>query len=224
MIFVVIFFAGCTQPPDSDKAKVGEPKKTEVRKPKKVFKQKYYILNISQSSLRWIGTQKLKQHHGTLGFLDGRAKVVNDEITDGYIYLNMQSIMAEEMSGPSKEKLENDLKSDNFFDAQNYRQTTFTMTSCKSIEADTVAAAAAGMRIKNPTHVIEGNLEIKGVIRSISFPAKIEINDEAVIIRANFNIDRLKWGLNYMSGNSFGDKAISPEINIDADVNFARSM
>jgi polyisoprenoid-binding protein YceI len=68
--------------------------------------------------------------------------------------------------------------------------------------------------MKDATHTITGNLTLKGTTKSITFPAKVAVNDNVVTADANFNIDRTQWGLVYGNDQSLGDKFIRPTVNI----------
>ena len=42
-----------------------------------------------------------------------------------------------------------------------------------------------------------GNLDLHGVSKSISFPAAVQIADDAVTVKAAFAINRRQWNINY---------------------------
>ena len=45
--------------------------------------------------------------------------------------------------------------------------------------------------------LVTGNLELRGVTKSISFPATISVTDQAVTIQAEFAINRRDFNINY---------------------------
>jgi polyisoprenoid-binding protein YceI len=60
-------------------------------------------------------------------------------------------------------------------------------------------------------------MTIKGIAKSISFPAEVHADSSTVAFKAAFAIDRTAWGVNYGSENSIKDKIISK--NIDFQIN-----
>jgi polyisoprenoid-binding protein YceI len=44
---------------------------------------------------------------------------------------------------------------------------------------------------------VTGNLELHGVTKSITFPADIQITDDAVAVKAEFAINRKDFNINY---------------------------
>ena len=77
------------------------------------------------------------------------------------------------------------LKSPDFFDAAKFPHATFTSTAIK----------AGGDN--GATHTVTGNLELHGVTRAITFPAKIKIDGDGVSVDAEFAINRKDFGINY---------------------------
>ena len=47
------------------------------------------------------------------------------------------------------------------------------------------------------THTVTGNLKIRGVEKSVTFPAKITIGKDSIKTTADFKINRKDWGINY---------------------------
>jgi polyisoprenoid-binding protein YceI len=84
-----------------------------------------------------------------------------------------------------QEKLTGHLKSGDFFDVEKFPKATFTSTEIKP-------GGAGGA-----THTITGNLELHGVKKSISFPAKVTVDASAVKADAEFVINRKDFGLVY---------------------------
>ena len=59
---------------------------------------------------------------------------------------------------------------------------------------------------------------MKGVTKSVTFPAIVKATPEALLAQANFNINRTDWGLVYGNDKSLGDKFIRPEVNIALNI------
>src|SRR5207244_3888695 len=83
------------------------------------------------------------------------------------------------------EKLTGHLKSPDFFDVKTHPKATFVSTEIKK-GGD-----------KGATHTITGNLTIKGITKTISFPATVALNGDTANVDAEFAINRRDFSLNY---------------------------
>ncbi|HEV3468706.1 MAG TPA: YceI family protein [Pyrinomonadaceae bacterium] len=83
------------------------------------------------------------------------------------------------------EGLAEHLKAEDFFDVAGHPKATFTSTGIR----------AGGER--GATHTVTGDLELRGVRKSITFPASISVARDAVTVRAEFAINRKDFGITY---------------------------
>jgi polyisoprenoid-binding protein YceI len=65
---------------------------------------------------------------------------------------------------------------------------------------------------------VSGNLTLKDVTKNVSFPAKIDLDGNTLKAKANFDIDRRQWQMNYGNDKTLGDKFISEKVNIELDL------
>jgi polyisoprenoid-binding protein YceI len=65
---------------------------------------------------------------------------------------------------------------------------------------------------------VTGNLSMKGVSKSVSFPAKVGVAGDVLNAGAKFLINRKDWGIHFMSENSFGDEMIRHEVGIQLQI------
>jgi polyisoprenoid-binding protein YceI len=139
---------------------------------------------------------------------------------------DMTTVRSEDKSidEAGNKKLTRHLHSEDFFDVEQYPTATFQIASSVPFDSterqDTPGPATSPkqQRIKHPTHKMTGNLTIKGITKSISFPAKITLEDSLLRAKANFNIDRTHWRLTYGADESLGNKTIYPAVNIGLDI------
>jgi len=82
-------------------------------------------------------------------------------------------------------KLAGHLKSPDFFDAEKFPKAKFTSTAIK----------AGGEN--GATHTVSGNLELHGVAKGITFPAKIKVDADQVSVDAEFAINRKDFSIVY---------------------------
>jgi polyisoprenoid-binding protein YceI len=101
-------------------------------------------------------------------------------------------------------RLTGHLQSPDFFETATYPKATFVSTGITE-GGD-----------KGASHTITGNLELRGVKRSISFPATVAVADDRVTAKAEFVIDRKDWGIVYPG---MADELIRDEVVILLDLN-----
>lgn len=167
-----------------------------------------YTLNPSQSTLKWTGRKKIgKTEEGTVLIAEGEITVEDGKITGGKFTIDMNSISSTNLKGAMKEKLEGHLKSDDFFSVEEFPKANFEITK---VEDGSVT----------------GNLTVKEITNAVSFPADIEISEDEITAKAQFEIDRSKWNVRYGSGSFFdnlGDDLILDEVGIELELIASKS-
>ena len=104
-------------------------------------------------------------------------------------------------------KLGEHLKSPDFFDVAKYPKASFTFASI---------AAKAGE--KGATHEVTGELELRGVKKTVTFPAKVTFGDAGVDASATFKINRQDFGITYAG---MADDLIKDDVVLDLKLSFA---
>lgn len=153
-----------------------------------------------KSGVQWIGSKLSSKHEGTINLQEGEFWVKEGQITAGRIVMDMNSITVTDLEGKDKEDLETHLKDTDFFETHEFPIGKFIITEVATAEDPAF------------THLITGNLSLKGISKSITFPAVVNIEGDNIIANANFNIDRSKWGIVYKGRL---DNAIRDEINLN---------
>ena len=173
---VTIFVSGCADPADKvHKSAASEPATNSA--PEQTVAGKEYVIRAGDSTIGFVGSKVTGKHDGGFKNFAGTINVADGKIVGSpEIKINMNTTWSD------NEKLTGHLKSSDFFDVEKYPVSTFTVTSI---------TAAGG------PHQVTGNLELHGVTKSISFPAKIEITDEVVTVNADFAINRKEFNINY---------------------------
>lgn len=163
-----------------------------------------YILSAEESTIIWSGSKPKVlgyEDTGTIDLKSGSLKVRNGNIISGDFFVDMQSIAVTKTSNTKvgAEMLENHLKEEDFFSVAKYPNTTFV--------------------IKNVTNgVVTGDLTIKNITKTISFPAAITAEGETKLIAdAKVTLNRALWDIRYGSGTFFddlGDNLIADEMKL----------
>lgn len=202
----------CT-PKNADEAKTGEAKKSG---------EAYgatYAVNADASDVHWRGTKVGGEHTGTVSISGGEVSVSEGAITGGNLTIDLTSIVNEDLQGDMNARLVGHLKSEDFFHTGEHPNAVFEFVSAEAISGE---APEGGLV---PTHNITGNLTMRGVTKSITFPAAVSVGEGSVSIETNeFSIDRTLWGVNFKSRTVFAefkDDYISDMINLKFDVEFA---
>ncbi len=200
---LAMFFASCQNAPTADQAETAEAQEVTSAEgiPLKA--------DLAQSKLEFIGTKPVGSHHGTIQLKDGQIIVNGDAITGGSFVIDLTTLQTDDQDADGNAKLTGHLKTADFFDVENHPEAIFEIVSVTPGVANSEEVI-----LKDATHTITGNLTMKGITKSITFPAKVQMDENEVIANANFNIDRTEWGLVYGNDQSLGDKFIRPEVNI----------
>jgi polyisoprenoid-binding protein YceI len=163
-------------------------------------------VDAAASTIGFVGAKVSDDHEGKFTDFTGNAEIAaaagGDSVTALSFSVKTTSIEVE------PQKLEDHLRSPDFFDVEKFPDASFQSTS--------ITAKAEGAN----THVIEGTLDLHGVQKTISFPAKITIDAGAVAGKAEFTINRKDFGIVYAG---MPDDLIKDEVLLKIDVRFPRS-
>jgi polyisoprenoid-binding protein YceI len=170
-----------------------------------------YKVDVENSIVGWVGSKPSGKHTGTLKLASGTLQADNGQIAAGSFIIDMASINCTDLEGKGKTGLEGHLKAPDFFDVEKNPTATFAITSAKAIEAK-----PEGLVNADATHTVTGNLTLRGVEKSVSFPAAVTMADGKIGVKASFNIDRTEWGITHGA-----DGKIAKEINLTLDVKAA---
>ena len=174
-----------------------------------------YKVSAKQSKMQWTGYYVFNfgEHTGSVELSGGEIQVDNQLLTGGYFDIDMKTIKDLDMPEADGGKdLVNHLMSDDFFAVDKFPTARFEISKTEKIKD----AKAGG-----PNFDITGDLYIKGVKNSLTFPALITFQDNTLSAKARFKFDRTKWNIHYNSGKFFsdvGDGAISDAIAIEIDL------
>ncbi len=158
-----------------------------------------YIVDVAASTLGWTGSKVVTgSHNGTIDIANGELKVENGNLIAGDFTVDMKTIKNKDIEEAAENaKLVGHLSSPDFFNVDSFATASFKITNVSALEGGA----------EGSTHIISGNLTIKGNTREISFPAKVNITEDVVTASAKTEINRLEW--NVMWGNENDNAARS---------------
>lgn len=208
LLMAVLVISGC-KGPAGDKAEVAEAK--EVAEAGSAASQ--LTIDTENSFVTWLGSKPAGQHPGTIDLESGTLQVEDGRVTAGNFVLDMNTVQArdEAMNAERNAQLTNHLKSEDFFEVAKYPTATFSIVSVEDISA---RASEEALELEGATHYVTGNLTLRDITKSVSFPAIIEVGDTGVAAKAKFTIDRTEWGMHYKSDKSLGDQIIHPRVQV----------
>ncbi|MEJ2882204.1 YceI family protein [Pedobacter sp. GR22-6] len=179
-----------------------------------------YAVNLESSKVNWKAFHKggFAPRWGTLSIKSGEVSVAENEVTAGDFVIDMKSLRVDSASVTEKDKkyteLEAHLKSADFFDVEKNPTAEFKIT-----QVATLAPGTAKDAVEGANKTVSGNLTLLGKTVNLTFPAKIEMQGDAVSVLAKFTVNRADWGIKF--GTSGADPAewmISKDIEIGIDV------
>ncbi|MFW5820144.1 MAG: YceI family protein [Bacteroidota bacterium] len=178
-----------------------------------------FSLDSNTSKIMWRGAKVGGEHHGIVNAKSGNIMVEDGNLTGGTIVIDLNSIENHDLKGDMNARLVGHLKSEDFFYTEEYPEAVFEIVSVKEYTGDATESEI------DPTHEITGNLTMRGVTKSITFPAMVSVDGNKVSASTNeFAIDRTLWGVNFKSKSVFAefkDDYINDMINLKFDVKFA---
>ncbi|MEK7855730.1 MAG: YceI family protein [Acidobacteriota bacterium] len=153
----------------------------------------------ANSSVTFVGYKVTGQHSGGFTLFSGTVDLVNGKPEESSVSVDIDatSIFSDDA------KLTEHLKSKDFFEIEKFPKASFKSTK---IEAGAKAP---------DNFTITGDLEMHGVTKSVTFPAKIDVTDADVTVKAGFRINRKDFGIVYAG---MADNAIRDDVSIMLNV------
>ncbi len=157
-----------------------------------------YLIKPDTSKIEFVGSKVTGSHNGRFekfsGAIDYAGQPEKSHVT---ITIDTVSVTTDTPD------LTKHLKTADFFDVAKYPQAMFDSTAIK----------AGGE--KGATHTVTGNLQLHGVTKSITFPAKIAVAAAAITVESTFSINRKDFGINYAGA---ADNLIRDEVVLTLQV------
>lgn len=170
-----------------------------------------FKINPTASTISWAAKKTLvntNNHLGTVKIKDGFLSVHENMLVGGEITIDMQSIISTDLTGAFKKKLEDHLKSADFFATAEFPTAQLIIKQVGKTE--------------NSQALVIGDLTIKDSTNEIEFVADVEnTTDEEINLKAKLSIDRTLWDIRYGSGKFFdnlGDAVIDDLIDLSLEI------
>lgn len=189
IIAVSLFVAACEDPAaNKTKAVVSNSSNTTNTHPASnanaapaATKGDALAITAENSKVEFIGSKVTGKHDGGFKQFTGTIDLVNAKAEESSVAvdIDMTSVHSDD------DGLTGHLKTADFFDVAKFPKASFKTTK---IVADTSKA---------DSYSVTGDFEIRGVKKSITFPATIKVGDADVAVNAEFSINRKDFGIVY---------------------------
>jgi polyisoprenoid-binding protein YceI len=167
--------AGCSDPADKVTKSSGSAPQAQPAPATATAGRSYNIQ--PPSRINFVGSKVTGSHNGGFTNVSGTFTVNAGKIVGApEIQIDMKSTWAD------NPRLTGHLRSPDFFDIEKFPLSTFAITALEP------AATNAS---------VTGNLTLHGVTKSISFPALVQVADDAVTVKAQFAINRKDFNITY---------------------------
>ncbi|MEM1354932.1 MAG: YceI family protein [Planctomycetota bacterium] len=208
LTFLSVCLLACDNPADSTYSTQAAAPKKET--PKQAPQDAKTIeLSGDNTTLEWTGSKPTgSSHDGGFKTLAGSATMTDEALISMEATIQISSMWSD------NDRLTKHLLNNDFFESETYPESRFVSTEIReAAEAERTGPAA------DATHWVTGNFTLKGVTKSIGFPATVEADDTAYRFNAVFNIDRSQFGMDY----GVADAAIRDEVVIRLKIELPRS-
>lgn len=203
ILFLSAFIAACSGPPaDQPKANtVGSAANNGTANPGGGGES--LPITPANSAVTFVGYKVTGKHNGGFTMFGGEINLVNGKPEDSSVSVDIDttSIFADDA------KLTDHLKTADFFDVAKFPKATFKSTKI-----------TAGAKAPN-NYTVTGDMDLHGVVKSIQFPAKIDVTDADVAVNIGFRFNRKDFGIAY-AGKA--DDLIYDEVSLLIDVKAPR--
>ena len=197
----VLLLWGCSNPADNvPAAKVSSTNTTETAAVPTPGATRAYAVTPDSSTIDFLGSKVTGSHKGGFKKFDGEMAVVDGRLANSgnKVTIEMTSIWTD------TDRLTGHLKTPDFFNVAQIPTAIFETTSVADQGTNTL---------------VTGNLTLHGVTKQIQFPAEVHVADDAVILNAEFAINRFDFDIKF-AGKS--DDLIRKEVVLKLNVKAAK--
>lgn len=161
------------------------------------------------SDVNWWGYKIAKteasSHTGKVKVKSGNLVMKGNKIVGGTFILDMNTINSTDLSGEYQTKLNNHLKTGDFFETDKFPTAVYKITSVRKSTS------------KAFPFLVNGLLTAKGKTNPVAFLAKISSRNGVVsLVSDKFSFDRQKFGIAYKS--TMQDVVVKDDIDMQVNV------
>ena len=162
-----------------------------------------YKVDVESSTLTWKGYKPTGSHIGTITLISGELEMKGKKIKGGNFVADVTTIKDSE----GNKRLEGHLKSKDFFEVETFPIASFEIT---------------GTNTNDGQLYVNGNMTIKGITKSMSFPVEISKSGNELTLKSEtFKINRADFNVQYKSKtffNNLKEKFINDEFDFQVTI------
>jgi len=178
-LVVVGLVAACDDPSKGKtKAVTGEAQQAQSSVAATATTKTFQFDAASGSKVEWVGSKVTGKHEGGFKSFNGTVQVDPAAPEKGKVDVAIDTTSLY----TDNDKLVGHLKTADFFDVEHHPTATFVSTDVKK----------AG-----ETWTVTGNLSLRGITKSVTFPAKVNAGADGVDVDAEFAINRKDFDMKY---------------------------
>lgn len=156
------------------------------------------------SKVLFTGSKVTGKHEGGFNKFNGAINLVNGKAEESSVNVDIETSSV----FTDTDDLTKHLQTGDFFESEKFPKASFASTKIVSDSA------------KGPgNYTVTGDLELRGVRKSVTFPATITVDDSKVSVKSEFSINRKDFGIVY-AGKA--DDLIRDNVVIKLDLNTQR--
>ena len=165
-------------------------------------------VDMENSQIKWIGRKVTGEHSGTLNLSGGWVVLDKNSINSGKFIFDMASISNTDIESPEwKQKLEDHLKSEDFFHTDSFPHAILEIKGHQSLIIEN----------SKKSDQILADLTIRGITHEIKLPLDLTQSQNNFNAEGSVDIDRTLYNIQYKSGKFFdelGDKLIYDDFTV----------
>jgi polyisoprenoid-binding protein YceI len=173
-----------------------------------VLSAQEYKVNTSKTVVKWEGSKVVAgSHEGTISVKSGSLSLEEGLIVSGNIVVDMTTINDTDLDGAMKKRLEDHLKSDDFFGVEKFPLASLEVEESESIDDNNIK--------------VYGMLTIKDRTNPVSFESSVVNEDNKILYKGTIEVDRSLYDVRFGSGKFFdnlGDKAINDIFTLEFEL------
>ncbi len=156
-----------------------------------------FLIDTTESVIRWTGRNPLNHHSGTVKLSSGEVVAHHGDLVSASFEIDMRSIANEDIPDPgANAMLIAHLQSEDFFDVPRHPTAQFVSGSAEPIVDCTDGT---------PNYRLRGTFTLRGVARPLEFPVLVAASEDGQRLTGQglLDIDRTEYGSQYGSGKFF---------------------
>ena len=154
-------------------------------------------IDTTTSKVSWVGSKlDMSKHNGSVGIQSGKVKIVDGVLKGGTLVIDMNSIKNFDVEDKKwKAKLENHLKSEDFFFVKDHPTATYTISSVRPVKG------------KPNTYDVSGTLNIRGTDQTEKMRITMTKVGKAYKATGSVKINRMNYNITFKSSKEFLEQA-----------------